>query len=212
MATRKKKKQDDQPDAGRAAELQSDAEPKDTGMKADAQAVPVEPEVVEPETEGIAETAEEGDTLQTMLDEANEKYIRARAELDNYRKRVQREFGEIREYTKANTVQEFFSVFDHFQMAMNHVGETSDFETLKQGMDMILTEFRRTFEALGVQQVDAEGKEFDPNEHEAVSHEPSDTVPEGNVLRQWKCGYRMGDRLLRPATVIVSSGPETDEE
>ncbi len=103
-------------------------------------------------------------------------------------------------------------MFDHFQMAMDHVQENPDFETLKQGMDMILGEFRRTFEALGVQRVDAENSEFDPNEHEAVSHEPSQEVPSGHVLRQWKCGYRMGDRLLRPATVIVSSGPPENPE
>ncbi|MCF7854877.1 MAG: nucleotide exchange factor GrpE [Candidatus Pacebacteria bacterium] len=210
MATRKKKQRKGQSDAAEAVDQQARAK-AEAGAK-DAADQPVEPEVMPPEETEAAEAAAPGDELQKMLDETNEKYVRAKAELENYRKRVQREFGEIRDYTKANTVQEFFSVFDHFQMAMNHVGENPDVETLKQGMDMILTEFRRTFEALGVQPVDAEGKDFDPNEHEAVSHESSDTVPEGKVLRQWKCGYRMGDRLLRPATVIVSSGPEEEND
>ena len=79
-------------------------------------------------------------------------------------------------------------------------------------MDMILNEFSRTFESLGVERVNAEGRPFDPNEHEAMAQEPSDEIPEGHVLRQWKCGYRMGERLLRPATVVVSSGPAEEKD
>lgn len=159
------------------------------------------------EGENIEKEQESMDSLAKRLAEANDKYMRSRAELDNYRKRMQRDSGDIREYTKASTVEEFLSVFDHFQMAMDHVDQSPDFETLKQGMQMILGEFKKTFENLGVKAIEAEGQEFDPNEHEAVAEENSEEMPPGKVLRQWKCGYRLGDRLLRPATVIVSSGP-----
>jgi molecular chaperone GrpE len=91
---------------------------------------------------------------------------------------------------------------------MAHVEDTPDVETMKQGMTMILAEFQRTFENLGISFVNAEGAEFNPAEHEAVAQEHSDEVPAGTVIRQWKCGYRLGDKLLRPATVVVSSGPD----
>jgi len=143
---------------------------------------------------------------------ANDKYLRAKAELDNYRKRAQRDLTEARDYMKGVTLQEFFSPFDHFRMAMAHVEETPDVETMKQGMNMILGEFRKSFENLGVELVDATGQKFDPEQHEAVAQEASDDIPPGTVIRQWKCGYRMGDKLLRPATVVVSSGPAAEEE
>lgn len=144
--------------------------------------------------------------------EADDRYLRAKAELDNYRKRAQRDLVETREYIKGVTAQEFFSPFDHFRMAMAHVEETPDVETMKQGMGMILSEFQRSFEALGIELVDATGREFDPEQHEAVAQEPSEDVPAGTVLRQWKCGYRMGGKLLRPASVVVSSGPSGENE
>ncbi len=163
-----------------------------------------------PAAEAAAEAAPAEVDLKTQLDQAQERYLRARAEMDNYRKRVQREFGEIRNASKVMVVSDFLTVFDHFQMATEHAEKNGDFNTLKQGMDMILTEFRRAFESLGVEQVSAVGKEFDPTEHEAVAHEPSQEIPAGQVLQQWKCGYRMGERLIRPATVVVSSGPKQD--
>jgi molecular chaperone GrpE len=150
--------------------------------------------------------------LEAQLQAVQDQYLRAKAELENARKRMQRESSELRQYTKASTIQEFFTVLDHFQMAMDHVDQTPDFETLKLGMNMILGEFRRTFENLGVEPINAAGEEFDPNQHEAVAQEPSDEVPKDHVLRQWKCGYRMGERLLRPASVIVSSGPESESK
>lgn len=155
------------------------------------------------------ETIEE---LQQKVSELQDRFIRSKAELDNFRKRAQREYGEIRQNTKSSTIMEFFSIFDHFQMAIDHAEQNSDFNTLKQGMDMILGEMKRTFEALGVTPMSTIGEEFDPNLHEAVAQEASENVPEGNIIRQWKCGYKMGDRLLRPAAVVVSSGKAEEAE
>lgn len=149
--------------------------------------------------------------LRAQIDDLNNKILRSKADLENYRKRAQREFAEIRTSTRANTVAEFLTVYDHFQMAMQHAEEQADFNTLKQGMDMILAEMRKTLENLGVSEVEAVGKPFNPHEHEAMAQEPSEEIPEGHVLRQWKSGFRMGERLLRPATVVVSSGEQKDE-
>ena len=150
--------------------------------------------------------------LQEALAEAEAKYLRAKADRENHRKRMQRELTEARQYVKAYTVQEFLAVFDSFQMALAHADDSAEFETLKQGLQMIDTEFKRTLENLGAARVEAAGKTFDPNEHEAISQEPSEDVPEGGVIRQWKCGFRLGERLLRPAAVVVSSGPSNAED
>jgi len=178
---------------------QSEAEPEATGLEATDEAT---------SEQADAEEVTEAVDFEKQAAEALDRYIRAKAEMENYRKRVQRDFGEIRTNTKLMTASEFLTVFDHFQMAMAHAEQNADFATLKQGMDMILAEFKKAFENLGIAQVDAVGKEFDPNEHEAVAQEHNDDVPEGQVLRQWKSGYRMGERLIRPATVVVSSGPQ----
>ncbi|MDX9979098.1 MAG: nucleotide exchange factor GrpE [Lentisphaeria bacterium] len=164
-----------------------------------------QPPAAEPEA---AATAEPGDTAPdypALCEELKDKLLRHHAEFDNYRKRTQREFAAIREQAKAATIEEFLTVYDHFGMALAHADEQSSM--LRQGMDMILAEFRRTFENLGVEEMAVVGQPFDPNLHEAVAQEPSETVSEGHVLRQWKAGFRIGDKLLRPAAVIVSAGP-----
>jgi len=144
---------------------------------------------------------------QKLLDAARDKYLRSKAEFDNYRKRTQREFAEIREHVKLLTVQEFLTVLDHFQMAMDHADQSEDVATLKQGIEMILAEFQRTFENLGVAEVKSVGESFDPTLHEAIAQEPSEEIPEGHVVRQWKPGFTLGEKLIRPASVIVSAGP-----
>lgn len=154
--------------------------------------------------------APETPSLEKELAEAREKYLRLAAEYDNYRKRASREMNDIRIMSRAACAQEFLNVFDYFSMAVEQAkAPNASLETLRQGMQMIQNEYKRSLDNLGLTPFDATGRKFDPNEHDAVSQEPSDTVPAGQVLRQWKVGYRMGDRLVRPATVVVSSGPAT---
>jgi len=155
---------------------------------------------------------EETPDYRALYEESREKALRRHAEFENYRKRTQREYGVVRAQTKASTIEEFLTIYDHFGMALSHGGEDSS--VLREGMEMIFAEFRRTFETLGVEELDTLGQPFDPAVHEALAQEASADVPEGHVLRQWKAGFRMGDKLLRPATVVVSAGPagETDGE
>ena len=142
-----------------------------------------------------------------MALEWRDKCLRSAADFDNYRKRVQRDLQETRVREKTATVQAFLTVLDHFQMARNHFETNPDLNTMKQGIDMIHAEFSNSLSSLGVEPVNATGLEFNPKLHEAFSYEPSDTVPAGTVTRQWKAGYKIGETLLRPAAVVVSSGP-----
>ena len=91
-------------------------------------------------------------------------------------------------------------------MALEHAGQTPDFQVLKQGMDMILAEFKKTLDNLGLKEIPAVGQPFNPHLHEAVKTEPSETVPEGVIISQWKAGYKIGEQLVRPTMAVVSSG------
>jgi len=193
------------PDSG----TQPDAETVAAAAAAASAGETAEAATEPPETD--ADAAEPEQKTEAELAEMTGKYLRAKAELENYRKRVQREFAEIRALARQVTVEEFLPVYDHFQMALQHADENTDSGGLRQGMEMIAAEFRRTLENLGITPIEAAGQPFDPEQHEAIAQEHSDQVPEGQVLRQWKCGFRMADRLLRPAAVVVSAGPAEAE-
>jgi len=149
--------------------------------------------------------------LEAELAESKDALLRAKAELDNYRKRASREIVETRNAAKANALASILSVYDHFRMAMDAAEKSDDMAVLKQGMVMIAREFDKAMEDAGVQVLDALGSKFDPNLHEAVGKKNSDEE-EGTVIEQWRCGYKLGERLLRPASVVVSDGPAAGPE
>lgn len=185
---------------------------KKTDKKPQPPPAETEPEVEEtnPAQQGRETDDEAPADYQALCGELKDKLLRHHAEFENYRKRTQREFTAIREHAKAATVEEFLTVYDHFRMALAHADE-GEASLLRQGMEMILVEFRRAFESLGVEELSPVGQPFDPNLHEAIAQESSDEVAEGHVLRQWKAGFRMGERLIRPAAVVVSAGPANTE-
>lgn len=173
----------------------------------------LEPEVVDSVEEAELETPEnaaeelsEVEKLQQELAQANDKLLRMHAEFDNFRKRSFKDLAHGRTMTQIDTVMPFLQVFDHFSMAMKSAEVSDNIEALKQGLNMILNEYNKAFEELGIVKVNAVGEKFDPNLHDAMANEASDEVPEGTVIQQWSCGYKLGERLLKPARVVVSSG------
>ena len=150
--------------------------------------------------------------LEKALLEMEDKRLRLLAEMENQRKRAVKDMEAVRYNTMTDTLHPFFQVFDHFSMAVAATETTTNMQTLLEGMKMIRGEFDRAFSDLGIERIDATGQDFDPNTQEAMSQEASDTVPAGKVIRQWSFGYKMGDRLLKPANVVVSSGPAEKAE
>ena len=173
-----------------------------------------EPEQTAPkEKTAQPETPEEKTAkLEKALLEMEDKRLRLLAEMENQRKRAVKDMEAVRYNTITDTLHPFFQVFDHFSMAVAATETTTNMQTLLEGMKMIRAEFDRAFADLGIERIDATGQDFDPNTQEAVSQEASDTVPAGKVIRQWCFGYKMGDRLLKPANVVVSSGPAEKTE
>jgi molecular chaperone GrpE len=145
--------------------------------------------------------------LTESLIEAEDKILRLQAEYQNYRKRAAKDISNARMFGLTETIVPFLQVFDHFSMAVKAAESSDNMDAIRQGLEMILGEYGKALEELGVQKFDAVGQAFDPDLHEAMARETSDEVEEGNVIKQWSCGYKMGERLLRPAMVVVSSGP-----
>ena len=155
----------------------------------------------------IEELEKKLEETEAKLKDAERLRLLALADMDNQRKRTAKEMENVRYNTTQDTVFPFLQVFDHFSMAVAAAEKSSSFESMLQGMEIIQKEFDKAVSDLDITVIDASGKPFDPAVHEAVAEEHSDTVPAGTVLRQWSRGYRCGTRLLKPAMVVVSSGP-----
>jgi molecular chaperone GrpE len=188
-----------------------------------------EPEQVSPDTEAAAaatatpETApaaeqpaltpEQLADLQTRAAKAQENWdrlLRTTADFDNFKKRAAREKQDAIKYATESLLQKVIPVLDNFEMALAAAQNSSaaDIKSLQDGVTMIHAQLKSTLTEAGLEEVDATGKPFDPNLHEAVSQQESDTVAEGHVLQQLRKGYKLRERLLRPATVIVAKKPE----
>jgi len=160
------------------------------------------------EKEQEAPSAPDEEDVQAVKD----RLLRARAEFDNFRKRTQRDLTEARANSQIQTVLEFATVMDNFQLAMMAVETSDDISALKAGMRMIHNEFDRAFERMGIDTLEPEGETFDPSIHEALQTENCEDTDEGTILRVIKRGYQLKDRLIRPACVVVSSGTAADQD
>jgi len=132
-----------------------------------------------------------------------EMAVRATAELDNFRKRMVREKSNALRYANQSLLEELLPVLDNFEMGLMAAKQDEE-SMIFQGMQMVKTQLDAFLSSQGAIEVAAEGKVFDPNVHEAVSQEESSEVEEGTVLRVMRRGYRINDRLLRPANVVVA--------
>jgi molecular chaperone GrpE len=141
-------------------------------------------------------------------DENWDKFLRAAAELDNYRKRVAREKEELARFTSERVVAALLPVLDNLERAIDAAQKHgADNSSLLDGITQVYSQFRRSLVEFGLQEVIANaGHPFDPNLHEAVSHVESGEHPEGHVVEQLQRGYKLAERLLRPARVVVSKG------
>lgn len=146
--------------------------------------------------------------LQAEVQKYKDESLRRAAEMDNYRKRMAKELEQSRKFSNQGLLMELLPVFDNFGMGML-MAEKEQGSMLFQGMSMVQGQLGEFFASQGVKPVDvAPGGDFDPNFHEAVSQEVTNEVPPGKVLRVVRQGYLLGDRLLRPANVIVAKVQE----
>lgn len=170
---------------------------------------PAAPEAANPNSDSTAQdsaTVNETARLSAELAQAQERLLRLAADFDNYKKRAARERDDARKNGTESVLGKLLPVLDNFDMAMAAAAQpNTTLESLKVGVTMIHGQFRALLSDLGVTALDATGQPFDPSLHEAVSTVPAGEVPDGHVAQQVRRGYRFGDRLLRPASVVVAS-------
>ena len=161
-----------------------------------------------------ASASEEIGVLREKAAKAAEYYeqlLRTAADLDNYRKRAARERQEAVRFANEALLEKLLPVLDNFEMALAAAtAPNTSIESLQSGVAMIFQQLKAAMSEAGLQEVDATGASFDPNLHEAISQRETTEVPEGQVVQQVRKGYRLRDRLLRPASVVVAKTPAAD--
>lgn len=188
-----------QPEAGLDEEIQ------------EAEAPSVEPEE---EVDELAQLRQELEEVAAREAQYLDGWQRARAELDNARKRFRREQEQVWTAALADTLARVLPVVDDMERAVETLPEDLSDHPWVEGVALIQRKLEQLLKNAGVEPVDAEGQEFDPFTHQAVTHEASETVLAGHVIAELQRGYRMGDRILRPSMVRVSAGPvdQTEQE
>lgn len=177
----------------KAGQTQPGVEPKSGPSATDVQTTPSE--------------QDEGESLQADLDRFRDLALRSQADFENYKKRAAREKEEAIKYANSALLERLIAIVDNFELGLEAARGDGENSAVFSGMSMVLKQLMDFLTEHGLQPIDATGQKFDPNLHEAIAHEPSEEFPEGVVIRQTRRGYRMKDRLLRPSSAVVSSGP-----
>ena|SRR5918995_299764 len=163
----------------------------------------------------VAQTADPGDAVESRAaadeiaalrqekDSLQDRLLRTAAEFDNYRKRIDRERRDLSEFAAADVLLELLPILDNFERALQ-APASPDADMFRKGIELIHRQMLDLLRKRGVKPIEALGSDFNPNFHQAVIHEASDTHREGEVMQELQRGYMLGDRLLRPAMVKVA--------
>jgi len=151
--------------------------------------------------EAAAPEKTEAELLQEKLNESNDKYLRMLAEYDNYRRRSQKERENIYADVRADTVKKLLPVYDNLLRAVSQEPN----EDLRKGMEAILTQFKTILASIGVTEIEAVGKKFDPALHEALLHIEDEKYGEGEIVLELERGFKLGDKVIRFSKVQVAN-------
>lgn len=184
----------------------------------------VDPSTLEVETEavetlegaesqfGLAALTQENEALKLQAEERTSQFMRIAADFENFRKRTQREKEELEQQIKCSTVVELLPVVDNFERARSQIKPQGDEAmAIHKSYQGVYKDLVDRLKRIGVAPMRSEGKEFDPNMHEAVMRESTDEFPEGTVIEELVRGYLLGERVLRHAMVKVAAAPEFDD-
>ncbi len=145
---------------------------------------------------------------QEQADKFKNEYLYLRAEFENYKRHAIKERSDLTKYGTERLVRDFLEIMDNFERALQMNVTAENFQSFSQGVQMTATELRNMLAKHGVNEVKSEGVPFDPMSHEALSSEATDQVPEGHVFRVFKKAYKLHDKLVRPAQVVVAKKME----
>jgi molecular chaperone GrpE len=189
----------------------ANAESEQTAAKDDTR---VEVEIDRADTEPGTDTEPEPtetEQLQAQLAELEDKLLRSAADLENYKKRMARQFDDIIRTANDQLLTQLLEIVDNFERALNHSNAESDVQDLHKGTEMILSQMLGLLKKHDVTPIEAVGQPFDPNLHEALLPVESEEHPDGTVAVEITNGYRIGDRVLRHSQVGVSKGASSND-
>jgi len=166
-----------------------------------------EPADVSPEDTAPLTLEEKIEKAETEAKKSYDRFLRASAELENYKKRTQKEMAEFRKYANASLVKDLLGVVDNLERAIESSNGNNEEGQLLEGLDLTLKELHKIFKTFHACPIEAIGKPFDPCYHQAVMQQETTDQPENIVLNELQKGYMIHDRLLRPAMVVVSTSP-----
>lgn len=214
MAEQQSEQQQNQQNAapvenGHAQQQQPPAEQQAAAAKAEVKAeTKTEPKAEpSPLDKAKAEADKEIAGLKKSAEDAQDRYIRLMAEFDNFRRRSAKEQVELIETANAKLLGKLSEVLDNFERAFDAGNKAQDLAAFEKGMQLIHAQFEKILKDAGLEQIDPVGNPFDPNFHEALMSQPSETVPQEHVAQVFQKGYKIKNKLLKTAKVIVSSGP-----
>jgi molecular chaperone GrpE len=187
-----------------------DQKPQDVPAAEGEGVLPVEVEAPPPPADPIAELEAKLAAAEKEKKDNYDRFLRSAADLENMRKRQKRELEDAKFETKNKVLKEMLPVVDNLERAIEHAGAGGEKNPILEGVQLVLRQFTAAFERLEVTPVDAMGQPFDPNLHEAISQQESDQAP-GTVVQVLQRGYRAGERLLRPALVVVAKAKAAAE-
>ena len=151
------------------------------------------------------ETNADSDGLSSQLQDAEERVLRAQAEIENVRKRGRREYEDLLRYGEMNLLRDILPVLDNIERAIEASESTTDVETLREGFRMTASQIEKLLESHGCETIKTENEVFDPTVHEAISQQPGNGADPGTVIGVTSRGYVLHDRVVRPAQVIVAA-------
>ncbi len=155
--------------------------------------------------EDSTETEEPADPWKEKYEQLNNQYIRLAADFDNFRKRQEQERENLLKYGAENTVKKLIEVLDNFDRGMKAIETVEDCDKVKECYSLAYKNFNEVLTKIGLEAIKAEGEEFDPNLHEAVMQTPTNELPEHTIIAELQKGYKLGDKVLRPALVNVAT-------
>ena len=143
---------------------------------------------------------------QLEASEMKSRYLRSVADMENFRKRITREKQELLRSAAAGVVESLLPILDNMKLGLQAAEQHPDAKDVTIGFKMVEEQLKKSLEEQGLKEIIPNGESFDPNLHECVAHQPSDTVDEDKIIETVRAGYQLNERLLRAANVIVSSG------
>jgi molecular chaperone GrpE len=152
----------------------------------------------------VARLKEKIEKNEEEIKDLRDKYLRALADRDNYRKRMERELDNFRQYAQVEFFNKVIPVLDSFERAMDGASVDNDYENYAQGVEIIYRQLKDALRSMGLEDFSSLGEVFDPSRHEAVATVVNDEKPENTIVEEISKGYMVKDRVIKPAKVLVS--------